>query len=308
MAMRTKSALPLWREVVNESWAGITDCLATCFCVALSYGLFFHVDPIKDYFESVKHVYWVFYFIHVGLIDRHIWAGTFRNSALYIYSRGHSQSRFRTLLVILSQYISIFLGAWMSCKVVEYVFASDELLQSRLKYYFVGSPDFTLDWTTDDYYLFIWQTIAFQLVDRCIAGTAVTISPLLRRYTSILDGSWMVVTWRCLFAHYLITNHRYSLVVNPNYTFYDCLYHWRWSRRDLLVLTLPYLCILIWTRTFDHLPFLFNPSYFDSKMHAVSEGKAKSLAATATAKGRAKRRRNRKSKNAGTKSGKKKTH
>lgn len=264
MAVRTQSTTSFWREVVNESIAGVTDCLATCLCVAVSFWLFNHVEPTKDYFHSVKHVYWVFYFIHVAIVDEYIWSGTFRNSALYIYTRGHSQSRFRTLIIILCQYISIFIGAWMSCKVVEYAFASDKLLQSQLKYNFVGSYEYSLNWQWDDYTLFIWQTIMFQLTDRFLAGFIVTISPLLRRKTTILDGSWMVCTWRCMLAHYLITNNRYSLIVNPNYTFYDCLYHWRWSTRDLLVLILPYICILIWNRTFIHLPFLFNPSYFES--------------------------------------------
>jgi len=257
------AALPFWREILNESVAGMTDCHATLFCVALSYFLFTHFETTREYFYSIKHVYWVFYFVHVAIVGKYIWGDTFRNSVLYIYDRGHSQSRPRTLAVVLCQYFSVFLGAWTSCKAVEYVFSSDDGLGSELVFNFVGAFDFSLDWGPYDYSLFVWQTIAFQLGDRFVAGLTVTISPLLKRHTVILDGSWVVVTWRCLFVHSLIVRGRYSVVVNPNYSFYDCLYHWRWGGKDLITLFLPYICILIWNRSFVHLPFLFNPGYFE---------------------------------------------
>merc|ERR1719334_1889187 len=272
MALRTEPSKSLWKEIIHESVAGVTDCLFTCLCVSTSFWLFNRVEPFQEYFHSVKHVYWLFYFVHIAIVDQFVWAGTYRNSALYIYARGHSQSRSRTAIIILCQYISIFLGAWISCKMVENIPIFDEELQSQLVFNFVGHYEHSLDWKMDDYSLFIGQTIVFQVFDRLIAGFTVTVSPLLKKRTVILDGSWMVVSWRCLLAHYLITNGRYSLIVNPNYTFYDCLYHWRWSQRDILVLILPYICVLFWNRTFNHLPFLFNPSYFETDNKLQSKG------------------------------------
>ena len=261
--MLTTNQPSITKEIINESTAGLTDSIFTQFCLAICYYLFNEIDFMQNYFQSTIHIYWIFYFIHVNILDSYIWGSSYRNSVNYIYDKLYIQSIFRTLTVIFCQYLSVYIGVWLSIKFVHFYFnSSDPSLALQLQYTFVGRPEFPSTLSQEQYLTFIWQSLFFQILDRIINGLIMTISPLLKQRTYVFDGRWMQITWRCLFMHFLIVNGRIGVVNNPNYSFYACLYYWRWSLYDIIILILPYCCIVIYKLTFANMAFLHNPGYF----------------------------------------------
>ena len=268
--------VPFGKEILNESVAGFTDSVATQFFLVLCHYIYTEYESlIQPYFISPVHLYWIFYFIHVGIIDSYIWGATYRNSLIYIFARSASQSKVRTLCVCLTQYASIFAGAWCCCQCVEFVLSDDPHTAKALKLLFVGPADLA-GWDSDRYILFVWQSLLFQVADRLLNGLVVTVSPVLKRRTTVLDGGWIQVTFRCLLMHWLIVHKRYYVIVNPNYGFYGGLYHWRCSLYDLIILSLPYASIVLWNCPFRRLPFLHNPNYFAKKKRKRKRKKRRS--------------------------------
>eukprot|EP01084_Bolivina_argentea_P008247 15443_1 len=251
----------IWKETLNECVAGLTDSLFTQFCLSMCYCLFTQFEITKEYFYSPPHMYWICYFVHVNILNNHIWGNTFRNSVNYVYAKS-SQNIIRTIFIIFCQYISIFSGVYIWIQLVQYIFADNPILATQLKHLYVGKYEYPNNLTNDKYFQFIWQSFLFQVMDRIVNGIIVTISPLLKRKTVIFDGSWMQVTFRCLVMHYLIVNSRMGVINNANYGFYANLYHWRWSTLDWACLIIPYVAILTFNIIFSNFRFLHNPTYF----------------------------------------------
>eukprot|EP01084_Bolivina_argentea_P029817 55329_1 len=261
----TQSQPSLWREALNESAAGVTDSLFTQLLLTLCYFLYTRNDFMQKYFHSGYHIYWLFYFIHLNILDSFIWGQTYRNSVAYILDKP-KQSILRTLCIIFCQYMSIFAGAWLSIQCVEYIYDEDPTFVTQLTHEFVGVRDRPASWTDFHYIRFICQAMAFQLTDRFVGGIIATFSPLIKRNTIIFDGMWTQTTLRCILMHYLIVSHNpVGIIINANYGFYANLYYWRWSRLDMIILILPYLSIPIWKATFAKLSILHNPNYFQTK-------------------------------------------
>lgn len=250
------------REIMSESIAGFTDSMFTQFCLMLCWFSFTRNDWMQNYFESPMHIYWICYFIHVNIIDSYIWGPTYRNSVNYIYDKFHIQSIFRTLFIIFCQYLSVFFGVWSFIKLVKLYYFDDDSTALQLQYTFVGRYEYPLNLSKDELLIFIWQSILFQIIDRIVNGLLVTFRPILKQKTMIFDGSWMQVTFRCIIMHLLIINNRMGVINNPNYSFYANLFYWRWSIYDWIILTLPYLCIIIFNVLFSNLYILHNPNYF----------------------------------------------
>ena len=158
--------------------------------------------------------------------------------------------------------MSIFSGLWISIRCVEYIYSNQPIIAAELQHLFIGERDEPNTLSVNQLLSFTWQSLIFQLVDRLINGFIVTLSPLLKRYTMIFDGSWLQITWRCDLMLYLIIDNRTLPIVNPNYSFYACLMYWRWSDYDLIVLMLPYISIIIWELTLGNVHWLHNPKYF----------------------------------------------
>jgi len=272
---KSKESLPskpsLMTEIIRESAAGFTDSFFTQFCVTVCWHLFTGYDFMQSYFNSPMHIYWICYFIHVNIIDSYIWGPTYRNSVNYIYDKFYVQSIFCTLTIIFIQYSSVFIGVWSFIQFVKFYF--DDLTALQLQYTFVGTYEYPLNLSQNELFTFIWQSVLFQIIDRIVNGLLVTFRPLLKEKTSIFDGSWMQITFRCIIMHLLIVNNRIGVINNPNYSFYACLFYWRWSNYDLIILTLPYFCIIIFNVLFSNLSILHNPTYFTKKSIASSKKK-----------------------------------
>jgi len=230
------------REGIIEAVAGFTDSIATQVYVLICWYIY-QIAWVPNYFQSPKHIYWIFYFLNMNIFGPMIWGKTWRNSLSYAYSKGSTQSMVHTLIVIFIQYISIFGGLYISIAFIEYFYA--EQTAETLKYLLAGQPNgasYSSDIQTVS--LFIAQSITFQLLDRLIGVTMTSLS-----------GKWIQATYRCLVMHHIIVNQRMFVILNPNFGLYSSLYYWRWNMYDFIVLILPWIVLFIWNNTFSKITF-----------------------------------------------------
>merc|ERR1712096_317731 len=85
---------------------------------------------------------------------------------------------------------------------------------------------------------------------------------------TLFSGQWLRSIFRCFVKHRILVSsgRRMSVVCNPIYAFYSCLFYRRWNNAyDWISLALPWLVLLIWNSTFRHIRFLHNPDLFRAK-------------------------------------------
>merc|ERR1712129_179841 len=132
---------------------------------------------MKEYFVGPVDIYWIFYFIHVNILDASIWGNTYRNSTNYIQDKARNNNKMKILFVVICQYVSIYIGLWISIQCAEYIF--EQQLATELQHLFIGKRDYPNTLSTDDYFTFVWQSICFQISDRFVSGLIITLSPVL---------------------------------------------------------------------------------------------------------------------------------
>mmetsp|Transcript_59096 Transcript_59096/g.97703 ORF Transcript_59096/g.97703 Transcript_59096/m.97703 type:complete len:289 (-) Transcript_59096:69-935(-) len=251
------------REVLGECVAGFTDSVFTQFLLTICYYLFETFDWMRSYFINSTHIYWLFYFVHVNIIDSYVWGQTYRCSTNYVYDKRKQYSPLRLLTVVFCQYLFVFLGAWFSIAVMHA--SNDASAAINIQSALIGARTDPQNLSFEQQTQFIWQSLLFQIVDRVFAGIIVTISPLLKRNTyNVLDGAWTIVSVRCALAHALTVRHRMGLLLNPNYAVYGGLFYWRWTPYDWICIILPWISLAIYDRMFRNVTFLYNSKYFDS--------------------------------------------
>ena len=236
--------IEVMKEAAIECIAGITDSIATCFYLLLSWHLF-SANFTKSYFKSPKHIYYVFYFLNMNYIGPYFWGNTFRNSLAYLYEKGARNNKIHSLIVIFTQYISILIGLYLSIWFIE-TFYSEQNAED-LKSVFVGKKEqfdgsFPYKHEMGSITIFLIKTVSFQLIDRVINRVST-------------NGRLLQSVYRVFIAHCLILDQSMFIIYNPNYAFLNNMYYQRWDIYDIIILFIPEIVYFAWNQIFGGIDF-----------------------------------------------------